>query len=67
MVLMGSKDPDFKDQQAEARLVEGRMHGEVRMVEGAGHYPHAEMPEQARSIIIEYFARLAGQIATVTS
>lgn len=50
LVLMGSKDPDFKDPEGEARWVVEQLRGggaaaEYRMVTGAGHYPHAEMPE----------------------
>ena len=44
LVLMGSKDPDFKDQEAEASWVATNLRGRYAMVTGAGHYPHAEMP-----------------------
>ena len=44
-VMMGSKDPDFKDPQAEGRWVADHLSGTLEMIEGAGHYPHAEMPE----------------------
>lgn len=49
LVVMGSKDPDFKKSgpEGEGRWLADRAHGELLMVEGAGHYPHAEMPEQA--------------------
>jgi pimeloyl-ACP methyl ester carboxylesterase len=46
LVVMGTKDPDFPDPAAEARFVAGALGGEVLLVEGAGHYPHAEMPGQ---------------------
>jgi pimeloyl-ACP methyl ester carboxylesterase len=45
LVLMGSKDPDFKDPQAEASWVADNLGGTYQMVPDAGHYPHAEMPE----------------------
>jgi pimeloyl-ACP methyl ester carboxylesterase len=45
LILMGTKDPDFKDPDAEAQWVAGQVRGSVVMIEGAGHYPHAEMPE----------------------
>ncbi len=45
LVVMGTKDPDFPDPAAEARFVADAVGGEVLLVEGAGHYPHAEMPE----------------------
>jgi pimeloyl-ACP methyl ester carboxylesterase len=44
LVVMGSKDPDFKDPAAEAALVATMLRGEVWMVDGAGHYPQAEQP-----------------------
>jgi pimeloyl-ACP methyl ester carboxylesterase len=50
LVVMGTKDPDFTSYaggpEGEARLVAERLRGSVLMVEGAGHYPHAEMPEE---------------------
>jgi pimeloyl-ACP methyl ester carboxylesterase len=51
-VLMGSKDRDFKDQESEAKLVANSLRGTYRMIEGAGHYPHAEMPDIAGPIIL---------------
>ena len=54
LVIMGSRDPDFKDPVAEARLVAERVHGQVHMVDGAGHYPHAEMPEVTGPIILAF-------------
>jgi pimeloyl-ACP methyl ester carboxylesterase len=54
LVLMGSKDPDFPDPAAEARLVAERLNGRAALVEGAGHYPHAEMPEKAAPLILDF-------------
>lgn len=45
LVLMGSKDPDFKAPEAEARWVAEALSGVYHMIDGAGHYPHAEMPK----------------------
>lgn len=44
LVLMGTKDPDFKDPEAEAAWVATNLRGRYEMLPGAGHYPHAEMP-----------------------
>lgn len=57
LVVMGTKDPDFPDPAAEARLVAERLRGEVAMVEGTGHYPHAEVPDIAAPIIIDFLDR----------
>ena len=46
LVVMGTKDPDFKDPVAEAQWIADQVHGTVLLVAGAGHYPHVEMPEQ---------------------
>ncbi|MCB0048165.1 MAG: hypothetical protein KDE24_01275, partial [Caldilinea sp.] len=54
LVLMGSKDPDFKQPEVEARWVADAVHGRYVMVDGAGHYPHAEMPEIAAPIIVDF-------------
>jgi pimeloyl-ACP methyl ester carboxylesterase len=59
LVIMGSKDPDFKDPRAEADLVAHRLRGELRMLEGAGHYPHAEMPGLAGPAIIDFLDRVS--------
>ncbi|GAB4438996.1 MAG: alpha/beta hydrolase [Anaerolineae bacterium] len=59
LVLMGSKDPDFPDPTAEARFIAGALGGEFRILEGAGHYPHAEMPEQALPLLNEFLAKVA--------
>ncbi len=45
LVLMGDRDRDFRDPEAEARLVAGRLRGRFVMVPGAGHYPQAQFPE----------------------
>jgi pimeloyl-ACP methyl ester carboxylesterase len=49
---MGTKDPDFPDPAAEARLIAGRLRGDVVMIEGAGHYPQAEFAEETAAAIL---------------
>jgi pimeloyl-ACP methyl ester carboxylesterase len=58
LVVMGSKDPDFKDPAAEARSVAERLRGTVAIIDGAGHYPHAEMPEQTGATILSFLSSL---------
>jgi len=60
LVLMGSKDPDFKNPEAEAKRVADAMRGEYRIIENAGHYPHAEMPEVTAPLMIEFMNTLKG-------
>ena len=60
LVLMGSKDPDFKDPVAEAKRIANAVRGEYRIIENAGHYPHAEMPEATAPLMIEFMNALKG-------
>ena len=60
LVIMGSKDPDFKNPVAEAKRVAEAVRGEYKIVENAGHYPHAEMPEVTAPLIIEFMNALKG-------
>ena len=59
LVVMGTRDPDFKRPQDEAEWIAARVNGEVHMIEGAGHYPHAELPAETASAIIAFLDRLA--------
>lgn len=58
LVLMGSRDPDFKQPQAEAAWVAQQLHGTYQIIEGAGHYPHAEMPDTVAPLVIDFFQSL---------
>ncbi|CAG1011511.1 Putative non-heme bromoperoxidase BpoC [Anaerolineales bacterium] len=60
LVLMGSKDPDFKNPVAEAKRVAEAVRGEYKVIENAGHYPHAEMPEATAPLMIEFMNSLKG-------
>lgn len=54
LVVMGTRDPDFPDPVAEARWVAGLLGTEPLLVEGAGHYPHLEMPEQVAPALLAF-------------
>jgi pimeloyl-ACP methyl ester carboxylesterase len=58
LVLMGSKDPDFKNPTAEAKRVADALRGDFKMIENAGHYPHAEMPEVIVPLMITFMDSL---------
>jgi len=58
LVLMGTKDPDFKDPAAEAEWVAGELNGSFEMIEGAGHHPHVEIPEIIGPRVIEFLKTL---------
>jgi len=61
LVLMGSKDPDFKNPEVEASRVAEAVRGEYTMIENAGHYPHAEMPEITAPLMISFMQNLNGK------
>lgn len=58
LVIMGSKDPDFKSPEREAKWVAESLGTEYRMIANAGHYPHAEMPELVRPLMLEFIQSL---------
>jgi len=57
LVIMGTLDPDFADPRAEGDAIVAAMPsglGTVAMVEGAGHYPHAQSPDQVAALAIGF-------------
>jgi pimeloyl-ACP methyl ester carboxylesterase len=58
LVLMGSKDPDFKQPEAEAQWVANALRGTYHLIEGAGHYPQTEMPDVTAPLIMSFLHTL---------
>jgi pimeloyl-ACP methyl ester carboxylesterase len=59
LVIMGSADSDFAAPEAEAKTIVGLIPaglGQYTMIKGAGHYPHAEYPQEVASAIIPFLA-----------
>lgn len=56
LVVMGTRDPDFPDAAAEAGWLAAQLHADLLLVEGAGHYPHAEMPERLAPTLLSFIA-----------
>jgi pimeloyl-ACP methyl ester carboxylesterase len=54
LVVMGEKDPDWKDPVAEARWVAGALRGDVMLVPDSGHYPMTEYPETVNPAIVAF-------------
>jgi pimeloyl-ACP methyl ester carboxylesterase len=57
LIIMGTLDPDFADPQAEGDAIVAGLPsglGTVAMVEGAGHYPHAQSPDQVAALVIGF-------------
>jgi pimeloyl-ACP methyl ester carboxylesterase len=63
LIIMGSLDPDFADPRAEGDAIAAAMPsglGTVAMVDGAGHYPHAQSPDQVAALVIPFLKEHAG-------
>jgi pimeloyl-ACP methyl ester carboxylesterase len=57
LVIMGAEDPDFADPRAEADAIVAAMPsglGTAAMVDGAGHYPHAQCPDEVAALVIPF-------------
>ncbi|MBL1072803.1 alpha/beta hydrolase [Nocardia sp. 2] len=57
LIVMGTEDPDFPDPKAEAEAAVALMPagiGSVALVEGAGHYPHAESPDRVAELALAF-------------
>jgi pimeloyl-ACP methyl ester carboxylesterase len=66
LIIMGTLDPDWPDPQAEAAVIVGLLPagtGRYVMIEGAGHYPHAQHPAQTAEAILSFLAAGAGKAA----
>lgn len=62
LVLMGTLDPDFPDPRAEGDAIAAAMPpglGEVATVDGAGHYPHAQSPDEIAALVIPFLKQHA--------
>lgn len=58
LVIMGSKDPDFKNPESEAKWVAENLKTNYEMIENAGHYPHAEMPDVVGPLMLKFIQSL---------
>jgi pimeloyl-ACP methyl ester carboxylesterase len=62
LVIMGSLDPDFADPRAEGEAIAAAMPaglGEAAMVDGAGHYPHAQSPDEVAALVTGFLKQHA--------
>jgi pimeloyl-ACP methyl ester carboxylesterase len=58
LVVMGDKDPDWKDPVAEARWIASTLDAELLVVPGCGHYPMTEYPDVANPAVVAFAARV---------
>lgn len=62
LVVMGTLDPDWADPRAEAEGVVAAMPeglGTIVMIEGAGHYPHHQYPDEVAQAVLTFLAERA--------
>lgn len=59
LIIMGTLDPDWPDPKAEAEAIVAAMPAGVAryvMIEGAGHYPHEQYPDQVLAALLPFLA-----------
>ncbi|MER6133762.1 alpha/beta hydrolase [Streptomyces sp. NPDC001815] len=57
LVVMGTLDPDWADPHAEGSAIVDALPtglGHLEMIEGAGHYPHDQFPDQVVSLTLGF-------------
>ncbi len=62
LVVMGTLDPDWPDPHAEAEAIVAALPaglGSVAMIEGAGHYPHAQFADEVTAAVLAFLAEHA--------
>jgi pimeloyl-ACP methyl ester carboxylesterase len=59
LIMMGTLDPDWPDARVEGEAIVAAMPegvGQLVMIEGAGHYPHAQYPDQVAASLLPFLA-----------
>ena len=60
LVIEGSLDPDLADPRAEGEKIIADLPtglGELAVIEGAGHYPHAQTPDELLALALPFLAK----------
>ena len=60
LVVEGGLDPDWADPRAEGEKIVADLPpglGELAVIEGAGHYPHAQTPDELLALALPFLAR----------
>jgi pimeloyl-ACP methyl ester carboxylesterase len=63
LIIMGGADPDFADPKAEGEAIVAKLPaglGQVAMVEGSGHYPHADSADRVAALMVQF---LSGRVS----
>jgi pimeloyl-ACP methyl ester carboxylesterase len=62
LIIMGAEDPDFPDPGAEGEAVVAALPaglGSVAVIPGAGHYAHAQTPDQVAALVLPFLEKNA--------
>jgi pimeloyl-ACP methyl ester carboxylesterase len=62
LIIMGAEDPDFPDPAGEGEAVVAALPaglGATAVIPGAGHYAHAQTPDQVAALVIPFLAKNA--------
>ena len=57
LVVEGSLDPDWADPRAEGEAIVAALPdglGELRVIDGAGHYPHTQLPDETVALLLPF-------------
>jgi pimeloyl-ACP methyl ester carboxylesterase len=60
LIVMGTLDPDWADPQAEGSAIVAAMPAglaTLELIEGAGHYPHTQFPDETVALLLPFLAR----------
>lgn len=57
LVIIGTADTDWPDPAAEGRFIADAVGGELLLLEGAGHYPQAERPDEVTPAVLDFLQR----------
>jgi pimeloyl-ACP methyl ester carboxylesterase len=60
LVIEGSADPDWADPRAEGEEIISELPaglGELVVLEGVGHYPHAQTPDEMLALALPFLAK----------
>jgi len=58
LVIMGTGDVDWPDPTAEARWIVDQLGSELLMLDGAGHHPHVEYPDEIAEAVAAFADKL---------
>jgi pimeloyl-ACP methyl ester carboxylesterase len=61
LIVMGSKDPVFPHPRAEADAITAALPGgtKITMIDGGGHYPHAQFPAEVAEAVLPFLKQNA--------